>query len=335
MCYRYFILLFLLWSYRLVGQDVHFSQYNYNYHNLSPALTGLFDGDHRITANYRNQWLSVPVPYMTFSIFYDTRIGFSRGRNFLNLGIGMDYDQAGDSRLNLAKLVGSLSYSRLLGKKHMLSVGLNPAIAQRRFNNEKLRWDVQWNGDRYDKTISSKEQFNNTGDFFLDLGAGIGYDFALTRRTRFHIQTAVFHINRPDQSFAGISSVKSRLPERYSFSSQLQLGLGAHFDLVLGAMYGRQQDYEEKLGMGMVRLYLNKTPGQVLNLLLGFNARLNDAMIPNIGVEFRNWLISGSYDINTSSFQTASRKRGGPEITAQYIFKSVKSPGLYKKCPIY
>ena len=68
-----FLWVFMVGWIGLQAQDVHFSQYYYNYHNLSPALIGHFDGDHRLTVNYRNQWLSVPVPYMTVSLLYDTR----------------------------------------------------------------------------------------------------------------------------------------------------------------------------------------------------------------------------------------------------------------------
>ncbi|MBK9272592.1 MAG: PorP/SprF family type IX secretion system membrane protein [Saprospiraceae bacterium] len=335
MHYRYVILFLSIYAQDLLGQDIHFSQFNYNYHNLSPALTGQFDGDHRVTANYRNQWLSVPVPYMTASLWYDTKWRFTRRPGRVNFGIGMDYDQAGDSRLNLAKLVGSISYSHHFGSKHILTLGANSAVAQRRFNQEKLRWDVQWNGDRFDPTIGSMESFNHVGSFFMDLSAGLGYEFFLTRRTRLMLNGAAFHLNQPNQSFDGAGNVQSKLPIRFAGTMLVSIGLGSFLDLSIGGMHGKQDVYQETVLSSMIRLYLNKTPGQVLNLLVGLNSRLKDAMIPHIGVEYKNWLISGSYDMNTSAFQTATRRRGGPEITVQHIFKGVKSPGVYKKCPIY
>lgn len=337
MGYRYALIICIgtLGLLPLRGQDIHFSQYYYNYHNLNPSLTGQFDGDHRVTMNYRNQWLTVPVPYMSVSLFYDTKWRFRRKPGRLNFGLGMDYDQAGDSKMNLTKLIGSISYTHSFGSKHHLSLGVNPSIAQRRLNSEKLRWDIQWNGDRFDPSISSREQFNNTGDFFLDLGAGVNYEFYLTRRTKFQLNGAAFHLNKPNQSFAGQRSIKAELPIRYAGSGFLQIGIAGFMDIGIGAMYGQQDVYEETVASSILRFYINKTPGKVLNLLLGFNLRLEDAMIPHIGIEYKNWLISGSYDINTSLFKTATNKRGGPEITAQYIFKTVKSPGIYKKCPIH
>jgi len=330
-----FLWVFMIGWIGIQAQDVHFSQFYYNYHNLSPALIGHFDGDHRLTVNYRNQWLSVPVPYMTVSFLYDTKIQLPNSSGQINLGIGFDYDKAGDSRLNMSKLVPNIGYSKTFSKRHLVNIAISPSVAQRRFGNEKLRWDVQWIGDRFDPKVSSRETYSTSGDFFLDLGAGGLYEFALTRRTRFMINGNIFHINKPNQSFYSSNGTKSLLPFRYSGSSQFNVGIGGFLDLILGANYQSQADYKEMVGSGLIRIYLNRTPGQVLNVLLGCNLRVDDAIIPNFGLEWKNWLISGSYDMNTSAFKSATNKRGGPELAVQYVFKGVKPIGIYKKCPIY
>ena len=41
------------------AQDIHFSQFYQSPLNLNPALTGVMNCNHRIVANYRNQWASV------------------------------------------------------------------------------------------------------------------------------------------------------------------------------------------------------------------------------------------------------------------------------------
>jgi hypothetical protein len=65
----------------------------------------------------------------------------------------------------------------------------------------------------------------------------------------------------------------------------------------------------------------------------GFWYRLNDAVIPYIGLEVQNFRFGFSYDVNTSSLQTASNSRGGTEMSVIYVHK----PGdpLLKKnnCP--
>lgn len=319
----------------LAAQDLHYSQYYYNSQNLAPSAIGRFDGDDRVTLNYRNQWLSLPVPYNTFSFLYDGQRNFKGSKSSFGMGFGLDYDRAGDSKLNMAKVVAGFSYTPYFSKKHSLTIGFLPAIAQRRLSAEGLRWDRQWNGDRYDPNLSPNENFATSGDFFLDLSAGISYAYQLAPRTSFAIHGSFFHLNRPNQTFYGINDAFVRLPIRYSLAANFNIGLFSLVDLIVGGNYQIQEKYKEVLGSARLRLRLNQTPGQILNLLAGCNVRMSDAIIPTGGIEYKNWLVSLSYDINTSFFKVATNKKGGPEIAVQYVFARVKSSGIYKKCPIY
>ncbi|MEO6760002.1 MAG: type IX secretion system membrane protein PorP/SprF, partial [Saprospiraceae bacterium] len=57
------------------AQDPRFSQYYASPWNLNPAMTGVFNGRWRATANYRDQWNSFlsPVPFRTYSAAFETR----------------------------------------------------------------------------------------------------------------------------------------------------------------------------------------------------------------------------------------------------------------------
>jgi len=52
--------LFLVLSFQLHAQDIHYSQFDRSPLNINPALTGLFKGDLRFIGNYRSQWNRVP-----------------------------------------------------------------------------------------------------------------------------------------------------------------------------------------------------------------------------------------------------------------------------------
>jgi hypothetical protein len=58
----------------LFAQDIHFSQFDGALLNISPAYTGVFDGDYRFSAIYRSQWQAVPVGYSTFNINAETKL---------------------------------------------------------------------------------------------------------------------------------------------------------------------------------------------------------------------------------------------------------------------
>ncbi len=64
--------IFLAFS-SLQAQDIHYSQFGNSPLNVSPALTGAFDGDTRFGANFRSQWSNVPVGYTQFTGFTDMK----------------------------------------------------------------------------------------------------------------------------------------------------------------------------------------------------------------------------------------------------------------------
>ena len=45
--------------FNLNSQDIHFSQFYMSPLNLNPAMTGVMNGNIRLTGNYWNQWASV------------------------------------------------------------------------------------------------------------------------------------------------------------------------------------------------------------------------------------------------------------------------------------
>ncbi|MFZ1379157.1 MAG: type IX secretion system membrane protein PorP/SprF, partial [Saprospiraceae bacterium] len=164
---------------------------------------------------------------------------------------------------------------------------------------------------------------------------GINYAYRHSKRTGLTIGGSIFHLNKPNQNFYGASAIKANLPYRVVYSGAGQIAIASSLDFIVAAQLQMQEDYREQNVVGKIRFYANKKPGQLLNVLVGAGMRINDAIIPSLGFEYNNWLISGSFDINTSAFKTATNKRGGPELALQYIFRSVQPSGIFKKCPIY
>ncbi len=319
----------------LTAQDLHYSQFFLHGQGQNPIYAGNYQGTHRVTANYRSQWNTVPVPYLSLSLYYDSHLSLKSKKHFLGVGIGLDYDKAGDSRLSLTALQTSITYGYALSKKHLIRCGLSPSIGQRRFAEEKLKWDNQWTGDRFDKQLSPRESYSLSGSFFFDLAGGVSYQFSHSNRTYISLGAAMYHLLKPDQSFYGTQQTKVGLPMRPVLHGEISIGLWKVADIVVSGQHQQQEKYEETSAAGMLRLYLDRNPGIRLNALLGCGIRLDDALYPMAGLQYKNWLVLASYDINTSPFKTATNQRGGLEIGVQYVFKSVEPVGLYKKCPIY
>jgi len=130
----------------LIAQDLHYSQFYHAPLSVSPALTGIFNGDQRYSVSLRDQWRSVPVPWMTFSAGYDKKFYPKKSTDyFVGAGVFFNYDQQGDSKINLTNINVSGSYNYLLTENHIITLGGLLGFSSRGFNPSTLTWDKQWN----------------------------------------------------------------------------------------------------------------------------------------------------------------------------------------------
>ena len=68
--------------------------------------------------------------------------------------------------------------------------------------------------------------------------------------------------------------------------------------------------------------------------MLGGYYRYKDALAPFIGVDWRNFLVGLSYDVNTSQLGKQSRNINSFELSVSYNYrKGVKSVFDFIRCP--
>src|SRR5437762_7152005 len=77
------------------AQDIHFSQFFEAPLLRNPSLAGIFTGDIRVQAVYRNQWNSVTNAYKTGSFNAEYKMPVGKGNDFITPGIQILYDNAG------------------------------------------------------------------------------------------------------------------------------------------------------------------------------------------------------------------------------------------------
>ena len=328
------ILGFAMLCLSLSAQDIHWSQFANSPLNLSPGLTGIHRGDVRFAGNYRNQWRTVPVDYMTFSGGVDMKFrNRGEGNGYFAGGFLFDYDRAGDSQLSWTKIGLSGSYTQVLNPKNLLTAGLQLAFNQRAFKTEDLRFDNQFDGEIFNAALGSGENFQNTSTGFGDFSAGINYRFQNPdSRTRLNLGAALFHINRPNVSF--FEQDEKQLSNRTTVYGQGVFQMGSRFDLVLLAMGQWQKPHQEWLLGAAARIHLDTDLDEELALQIGLDLRPNDAIIPHLELHYRQWLFGLSYDVNTSPFNRVTNNRGGPEFSVIHILTLVKPPE-FKICPIF
>lgn len=318
------------------AQDIHYSQFNASPQNLNPAQTGLFNGDWRFAGNYRSQWSAIPVPYKTFSLAADTRLKTKLVNDVPAAGIVINTDKAGDSKFSTTQIYLSGAYIKKLTKDsaNFLSFAIQPGITSKSFNINALTFDNQYDGDSYNAALSSGETFSKTRVTYFDVGAGLGYMWRKTSRTQANVGVSLLHINKPKESFFNDSDI--RLDMKMAVSGIVQFPVTAKLDVLPTFMYQKQGKFQETLIGAFAKYHLKPLNGMTTAVSLGLEYRLKDALIPVIGMEYRNFNVGLSYDINMSKLIAATNRRGGFEISVIYIFKKLV-PFVAKKrvCPIY
>lgn len=325
----------LLLSGGAFSQDLHFSQFYNAPLNLNPGLTGVFSGDLRFGANYREQWASVPVPYLTFSAAFDQKLytPVTPG-GLLTWGLVFNYDRAGDGQLSWSQIGGSGAYIQQIGAEQYLSAGVQIKAGQRAFDAARFMFDDQFNGDVFDPNQATQESFSKTSAAYFDFAAGANWFFKdEDSRTQVYAGVGFAHLNRPKVGFRNDDDVRLPMLTNAYLSGVIQMG--ALTDLTFQALHQIQSPYQETVaGLGG-RYHLNVERGKELALGLSFAYRIDDAFITCLEALYQNWQFGLSYDLNTSPFKVASQRRGGPEVSLRYVIFRVKPPEEFKLCPIF
>lgn len=330
---------------QVVAQDIHFSQFYMAPLYLNPAMTGVMNCTHRVTANYRNQWASIlrSNAYNTYNVSYDQRIAVGR-RDYLGVGANFYGDVAGSANFSTLKFQGSLSYSKQMSggrnSGHYLVAGADLGVVQRGLDFNALQWGTQHNGDGgFDPNRPSFENFDRSNFFYPDLSAGLLWFSVFDANNNFYIGGAFNHINRANVSF---NKERTELMySRFTIHAGGEFEVTRRFSLVPGIVTFLQGPSLEinggtsyKFNLGNSRLYQAFMFGTWVRLANKLDSGvLADAMILSTRFEYDRFGVGFSYDLNISSLSNASNNQGGFELAAFYKICGPDRRGVY--CPAF
>lgn len=317
---------------RSLGQDVHWSQFNDNQLYQNPGHAGHFNGDYRFISNYRNQWRSVTVPFSTFSFSADTRL-----RSLPNLGVGLSFfhDVVGDGKLRTIEFQGNFSYLLKLtdDSSHILRPGLNIGMNHRQVNWNQFYFDNQFNGITYDPSLPTGETYQTDRKTNFSVGLGAIHEYYKNKRFKVISGIGVYNLNRPNQGF--YTQVIPRDIRVNVFSKGL-FKLDPDWDIVPSIQFSVQGKYRELIVGSSVKYTLVEKAGNYRALYAGMWFRNRDAGYLSVGMDFQDWFVGLSYDINVSKLVPASNARGGFEVAARYILNHFKPKKIaHRVCPDY
>jgi type IX secretion system PorP/SprF family membrane protein len=315
------------------AQDPHFSQFFSSPLTLNPALTGKFDGSFRVAGNYRNQWPTINRAFTTPTVSVDFPIMQSHISSTDTWGLGfMGYsDQSANSALKLNYLSISTAFHKGLDEDgyQQIGAGFQGTYTNMLIDPSKLTFEDQLTPFGFTGATNEALGSSTLSNNYLDLNAGIIYTGSTSDKNNFYAGVSMYHITRPKQSFTGKFFI---LNPRTTFHAGAYFPVSDVGTLHLSGLYSTQAQASEVVLGGAMQLPITEGD-KPTSVYFGSWLRINDALIPYIGLEFSDFRLGATYDVNTSSLKTASQSRGGIEISLVYIKKAATSRGL--PCPKY
>ena len=314
------------------AQDIHFSQFYNAPTYINPALTGVFDGNFRTIANYRNQWSSITSnPYETMAFYVDgTPFAESINNGFMGIGLGFYQDQAGDGKLGTSQLNLTLSYSQHLADNQSLGAGIQVGYGQRTIDYTNLTWDNQWNGSAYDPSLGSGEPNPGNNFSYMDVSGGLLWYFYPNEKFNLKLGGSMYHVNQPNQSF--FSNGDDKLKPRYVVHAAVDISITDKKFYVLPRAIFMTQGPSSELLLGAFASYQLQDNANAPTISGGLWYRNGDAFILATELWYGNFRLGLSYDVNVSGLSAASNSQGGPEVSLTTIFP-LPSQSRYKKIP--
>lgn len=320
----------LIVSFFIKAQDPHFSQFFASPLTLNPAFTGKFDGTVRIAGNYRNQWPAFNNVYTTSTLSVDFGILKNKLPDYDKWGVGILAltDKAGEGVLTNNYIGLSTSYSKALDEDgfKQIALGFQGTYGQKRLDRNKLYFEDQLTP--YGFTGVTRETFNsdNLNFNYLDVNAGLLFSASTDETNNYYVAASMYHINRPRESFQGA---------QWNIATRTTISAGGYFPvsdiltLHTSGIYQYQAQSNEVVIGGALAASLDNASENPSNVYGGVWLRVNDAIIPYIGLEFSGLRIGATYDINVSGLKSGSESRGGMEISLIYV----KRPPGFKGIP--
>lgn len=318
---RFYLILLAFTALKTYGQDPHFSQFFEAPLLRNPSLAGLFAGDIRFQAVYRNQWQSVTTPYQTGSINLEYKQPIGHGNDFLTTGFQILYDRAGVTNFTTSNLYPAINYHKSLNdeKSKYLSFGVMGGYVQRRIDRSKITTNNEFDGNGYNPSLGDGEALTKFSYHYWDGSVGLSFNSAIAGSSTdyYFIGAAYHHFNRPKNSFYQNPPVE--LNPKLVFSGGVRLSVNEVSYITLQSDYSKQGNYNEVIG-GMT--YSRKIGDDYSNPLytihFGGYLRWKDAFIPVVQLDYNPFSVAFSYDVNISDLKAASQYRGGFEVSFTY-----------------
>jgi type IX secretion system PorP/SprF family membrane protein len=298
------------------SQDIHFSQFFEAPLWRNPSLAGIYKGDIRVQAVYRDQWNSVTTAYKTGSLNAEYKMPIGKANDFFTVGIQTLYDKAGTIAWTSTHILPALNYHKSLSvdRNSYLSLGFMGGPVFRHFDRSKMTTNSTYDG------LGDGETFNQPNYTYIDGAVGMSYNTQLNENpdNNIFLGLAYHHFNKPKNSF--YQNPSTNLAPKWVGSAGVRFSVTPASYLTLQGDYSMQSKFNELVAGALYGVKLGQyVDHPIYTIHGGAFLRWNDALIPVIKLDYAPMSVAFSYDANISKLKTSSLGRGGFEISVSYI----------------
>ena len=331
---KIFIYVFVLTASQSKAQDPSFSQFFSSPLNINPSLTANINADWRAIANFRDQWISPASPYATGTISYDAKMfqkkfpGMEEG-NIFGLGGMLMYDKAmsGVVKSTYASLNMSYRVKLIDGEtKHRLGAGFGAIYGHRRIDFGGIDFEEQFTGYGFNTNLPTGESSLSSMKPYFSVSTGLLYSIT-SANSNFDIGVSAFHVNKPKQTF--LKDENQYLPMRKVIHANFETFLSESVVLSTNAIYQSQETASYFSVGGALGYYLPSNEDFLLNAGLWYWSK--NAIIPYIGIAYKDYQFGLSYDVTISKLNQATEKPKTWELSL--IVRGRNKPSYVIPCP--
>lgn len=275
------LVIVLLVSGVVKGQDPQFSQFYAAQLYLNPAFTGSTQIS-RAGINYRNQWPSIDASYITYMASFDH---FFIGANS-GVGLLVTSDRESLAGLRNQGISALYAYQLPVSRRWTIRAGFQAGYYFRDLDFTKLTFGDQFDDSGQISDVTGEVFDTDWNVSYLDLSTGF-----LFYNQNLWLGLAVHHLTKPNLSFFNESQgLEDRLPRKYSIHAGYKINLRQGFDTqVIGG--ANQKD------MNLYPALNYRLQGEFMQFDVG--AYFNYSSL-NVGIWYRGIPIRSVNEINNN-----------------------------------
>jgi len=332
--FRMFLVSALFTGSQLMAQDIHFTQFDAAPLTLNPAFTGMFNGAVRVSAIYRNQWVSATMPYNTVSVSVDAPVVTFKNGSYFAAGTQLMRDNIGDG-FNSFSSIASMAFHKLFGYDSSrislhgcdLAIGFQAGYAQYasglNASNLYFRNDIYI--DHYYLLLG------NTVNYYL-LNTGISFSQTTGSRFNYTIGASANNINQPKDELLKRQNELSGLDKRYTGIAGANWLVTNRVTISPSVIYITFSTREDYIAGSEFQYKLTKHPnanGNIPSIFLGGWYRTGNTGMVTAAYAFGRLRIGISRDFRSDE----PNYGGGFEVMARYIAPGSKKSSHRKAIP--